>query len=53
MFREVLVFSDSIFKTVEVEVVFDEVIVDFAEEVMIFQSAEPLNPAHVDVLAEL
>ena len=49
----VLVFVDFFFESIEIELVFDEIFVNFAEEDMVFESAEPLNPSDVDVLAEL
>jgi hypothetical protein len=53
MSNGVRVLGDSFFESVEVELIFDEVFVDFAEEAVVFQSAEPLDPAHVHLLAEL
>ena len=44
---------NSFFESVEVELILDEVFVDFTEEDVIFEPAKPLNPADVDVLAEL
>jgi hypothetical protein len=38
---------------VEVEVVPDELIVDLAEELVVFQVAEPLDPPAVGLLAVL
>ena len=51
--REVLVFGDLFFETVEVELVFDEVLVDLTEEQVILQPAEPLDPTNIDILTEL
>jgi hypothetical protein len=49
----VRVLVDSLLESVEVEVVLDELLVDLAEEEVVLQPAEPLDPPHVDVLAEL
>ena len=52
--RNVLrVLVDSLLESVEVEVVLDEVFVDLAEKEVVLEAAEPLDPPHVDVLAEL
>lgn len=48
-----LEFVDSLFEAVEVEFVFDEILVDFAEEAVIFKATEPLDPADVDIFAKL
>lgn len=53
MWRGVRVLVDPLLEAVEVEVVLDEVLVDLAEEEVVLESAEPLNPPHVDILAEL
>jgi hypothetical protein len=49
----VLVLDGFLLEAVEVELVLDEVLVDFAEEDVVLEAAEPLDPADVDVLAEL
>jgi hypothetical protein len=51
--RYLLVFVDSLLESMEVELISNEILADFTEEVMIFDSTEPLNPSHIDVLAEL
>lgn len=53
MRRRVLVFVNSFLESVEVELVFDEVLVYLTEEDVVFESAEPLDPSNVDILAEL
>ena len=50
---KVLVFVDSFLESIEVELVFDEVLVDLTEEDVVLESAEPLDPSNVDILAEL
>ena len=50
---KVLVFVDSFLESIEVELVFDEVLVDLTEEDVVLESAEPLDPSDVDILAEL
>lgn len=44
---------DCFFEAIEVELVFDEILVYFAEEAVVLESAEPLDPAHVGLLTEL
>ena len=41
---------EPLFQPVKVEVVLDELLIDFAEEIVIFEVAEPLNPASFGVL---
>ena len=53
MIGGVRVLVDPLLESVEVELVLDEVLVDLAEEEVVLESAEPLDPAHVDVFAEL
>lgn len=48
-----LEFVDSLFEPVKVELVFDEILVNLAEEAVIFEAAEPLNPADVYIFAKL
>lgn len=52
MWRLLLEFVDSLFEPVEVELVFDEIFVDFTEEEVILEAAEPLDPAYINVFAE-
>jgi hypothetical protein len=53
MERGVLVLGDPFLESVEVEFIFDVFFVDFAEEDVVLEAAEPLDPANVDVFAEL
>lgn len=53
MGRALRVLVDPLLEAVEVEVVLDEVLIDLAEEEVVLEAAEPLDPPHVDVLAEL
>jgi hypothetical protein len=53
VWNELRVLVDPLFESVEVELVLDEVLVDLAEEEVVLEAAEPLDPPHVDVLAEL
>lgn len=48
-----LVFGHFLLETVKIELVFDEIFVDFAEEDVILEAAEPLDPSHINVFAEL
>lgn len=41
---------EPLFQPVKVEVVLDKLLIDFAEEIVIFEVAEPLNPASLGVL---
>lgn len=49
----VLEFGDPFAQAVEVELVLDEVLGDLAEEEVVLQPREPLDPPHAHVLAEL
>jgi len=49
---EVRILGDPFLESVEVELILDEFFVDFAEEEVVFQPAEPLDPPDVDILAE-
>lgn len=53
MWRGVRVLVDPLLEAIEVELVLDVVLIDFAEEEVILESTEPLDPAHIDVFAEL
>lgn len=41
---------ESLLQPVEVEIVFDELLIDLTEEVVILQTTEPLNPPTFGVL---
>lgn len=41
---------EPLFQPVKVEVILDELLIDFAEEIVVFEVAEPLNPASFGVL---
>ena len=45
--------TDAAAQSIQVELILDKLLADFAEEVVVFKPAEPLHPAHIDVLAEL
>ena len=49
---DLLIFNDSFLEAVKVELIFNEVFIDFAEEAVVLQAAEPLDPAYVCLLAE-
>ena len=49
----VLVFVDFFFESIEIELVFDEIFINFTEEDMILKATEPLNPSNIDVFTEL
>lgn len=49
----ILVFGDFLLESVKVELVFNEILIDFTEKTMVFESAEPLNPADVDFFTKL
>ena len=49
----VLVFFNFFLESVQVELIFDELLIDLAKEDVVLQSAEPLDPADVHVLTEL
>jgi hypothetical protein len=51
--KSVRIFIDFALESIEVELVPYERFVDLTEEVVILQSAKPLDPAYVGVLAEL
>jgi len=46
----ILVMIEPLFQTIKVEIVLDELLIDFAEKVMIFEITKPLNPATFRVL---
>lgn len=48
-----LIVIEFLLDAVEVEVVADEFVVDLAEELVVFEVAEPLDPAAVGLLAVL
>lgn len=53
MKRALLEFVDSLFEPIEVEFVFNEILVDLTEEEMILKTTEPLDPPYINVFAEL
>ena len=52
-FHSLIIVIELLLDAVEVEVVPDELIVDLAEELVVFQVAEPLDPPAVGLLAVL
>jgi hypothetical protein len=49
----VLVLGYFIFNAVQIELIGDEILVNFAEKYMIVQTAEPLDPPWLQVFTEL
>jgi hypothetical protein len=43
--REILIMIEHLLESVEVEAVSDVLLIDLAEELMVFQIAEPADPA--------
>ena len=53
MTSKLRVSGHSFLESVEVELILDEILVNLAEEEVVFKPAKPLDPSHIGVLAEL
>ena len=45
MIKRVLVMIEHLFDAIEIEIIADVLLVDFAEELVVFEVAEPADPA--------
>mgnify|MGYP001003562353 CR=1 FL=1 len=53
MEKDVPILVDSLLESIEVELILDEFLADLAEETVILETTEPLDPSHIHILAEL
>lgn len=47
------VFDNFFFQAVKVKLVFNEIFIDFAEEAVVLEATEPLNPPYIHLFAKL